>query len=160
MQKFEERIGVKIPGKGHYMATVLVGPLDEDEAILRRLSTIVGTIFNVTGTKYEVVSSEPFKMKVIARDGEPVVEDEPVKAKEAPKEIPRKSEPPESTKRVSLPPEPAVGEVWKPRDPRRIASFTVMAIEDGHAVTDDGRRIQLARFPRYERVSVSQAKVS
>lgn len=149
MSKHEERIGVKIPGQGYYMLTVMVGTLDSDEEVLSRITKKVGSVFNVSGVKYELVKSEPYTLlRLPSEDDEEPAPRKPVQAT-------RKSEPPESTKRVSLPPGPAVGEVWKPRDPRRIASFTVVAIKDDHVVTDDGRQIQLARFPRYERVSVA-----
>ena len=48
---------------------------------------------------------------------------------------------------------PRPGEVWRPRDPRRKATFTVKAVTDTEVVAEDGRSIQLDRMKRYERVS-------
>lgn len=131
--RHEEQIGVKLPDNTHYIATVLTGALDTDEDILKRISTKVGTVFNVTGVKYEVVSSDPFRLKKLHEPRGKTFE-EPV---------------PDSGKRSTG---PAIGETWRPKDPRRKAPFTVRAIEGDHVVTDDGRKIQLARFHRYERV--------
>lgn len=158
MQKHEERIGVRIPGQGYFMVTAMVGPFESDEEVLPRISTTVGTIFNVSGTKYEVTRSSPFTLKKLpSADEESEEEAPPPPPKRAkPAKVERVSEPPPpSERRASLPPGPQVGERWKPRDPRRIASFIVVAVEDDHVVTDDGRKIQLARFPRYERVDVT-----
>lgn len=166
MPKYEEQIGVKIPGQGHYMVSLEVGPFDTDEQVLSRISTKVGTIYNVTGQKFEVVSSQPFKLKKLNR--EPSEEDVEAPKKSRPPKKPSEPSPqslneipPPSERRTSAPSsEPQVGERWKPRDPRRIASFVVVAIEADHVLTDDGRKIQLARFPRYERVDTAAAKAS
>jgi hypothetical protein len=155
MQKHEERIGVRIPGQGYHMVTALVGALESDEEVLARISKVVGTVFNVSGTKYELLSSSPYRLKRLPNEDEEGEAEAP--KKEPPKKEPRvKAEkppkppkPPEEEKKIAL---PQVGERWKPRDPRRIAAFTVVSIADDHVVTDDGRKIQLARFPRYERV--------
>jgi hypothetical protein len=172
MPKYEEQIGVKIPGQGHYMVSLAVGPFDTDEQVLSRISTRVGTIFNVTGQKFEVVSSQPFKLRKLVDKSSSDDEEEAQKARppkagppkvEAPKTepLPRHvTEPPPSEKRTALPAGPQVGERWKPKDPRRIASFVVVAVEDDYALTDDNRKIQLARFPRYERVSEAPSKAS
>jgi hypothetical protein len=169
MQKHEERIGVRIPGVGQYMVNVMVGPFDSDEEVLARISQKVGTVFNVLGTKYEVVSGNPFKLKKLPNpddeDGTPEEEHPKPKAEDKPKpakkEAPAKEDAPASKRReapsVVM---PQVGERWKPRDPRRIASFTVVAVESDHVVTDDGRHIQLARFPRYEKVPETTSKAS
>jgi len=47
--------------------------------------------------------------------------------------------PPQSERRASV---PAVGECWKPKDPRRIASFTVKEVipEQDLVITDDNRK--------------------
>lgn len=119
----EERIGIKFPDGTHHIVVVQVSALEDDETILRRFSSPVGTIFNVTGTKYKVVAVEPFELERI-----------------------------ESVKE-SLPSVlPMVGQVWKPKDPRRKGTFTVVELDGDEVVTDDGRRIQLSRFNRYERL--------
>ncbi len=159
MPKYEEQIGVKIPGQGYYMVSLEVGPFDTDEQVLSRISTKVGTVYNVTGQKFEVVSSQPFRLKKLTVKPEP---------KEDEDEAPRRSRPP---KKISISPSepsrptsqltgPQVGERWKPKDPRRIASFLIAAVEDDYVLTDGGRTIQLARFPRYERVSIAASKAS
>lgn len=130
-----EEIGVTLPGQGQHIVTVQVGPLETDEEVLRRLSTQLGTVYNVAGVKYEVVSSVPFRIRKLEA---PVVMQDDVRA-------------PESDK-VPVSGGPAVGERWRPKDPRRKAAFTVQAVENQHVVTDDGRRIQLSRFSRYERL--------
>ncbi len=182
MRTHEERIGVVLPGQGPHIVTVQVGALETDEVVLRRISTALGTIFNVGGVKYEVVSSSPFRLKRIAnkpREEEAVDEEPPaieVVPEEAaqisteavpleaqapePVEKPSTVRPPESSSRLNTINGPRVGERWRPKDPRRKADFIVVAIEDDHAVTNDGRRIQLARFRRYERVPSSESKAS
>lgn len=126
----EENIGVRLPDGTRHMATVRVGALDSDEDVLQRISSRVGTIFNVTGVKYQLVSADPFRLKKLSNseDGTPIVE--VIK---------------------TLPTTPIVGERWKPKDPRRKTSFTVKEVFADHILTDDGRTIQLARFSRYER---------
>ncbi len=47
---------------------------------------------------------------------------------------------------------PQVGERWRPKDPRRKNSFTILKIEGDTAHTDDGRTVKLDRFRRYERI--------
>lgn len=153
MPKYEEQIGVKIPGQGYYMVSLAVGPFDSDEEVLSRISTKVGTVYNVTGSKFEVIRSSPFKLKRLAQKDD--VDDAP--------EAKRTSiDPPPSSERRSTesPPNPQVGERWKPKDPRRIASFLVVKVEADHVVTDDGRTIQLARFHRYKRVASASSKAS
>lgn len=168
MPKHEEKIGVKIPGQGYYMVSLEVGPFDTDEQVLSRISTKVGTVYNVAGEKFEVVKSSPFKLKKLASNTEEADEPRPKrepKPEKAPSKVPpkpeRKSGPPPSDRRsAASSPVPRVGEQWKPRDPRRIATFTVVAVENDYVVTDDGRKIQLARFPRYERVNQAASKAS
>jgi len=147
MIKYEEQIGVRLPGGLLHLATVKVGALESDEEILARISTEIGTLFNVTGTRYIVTSSKPFKLKQIKDDAEPVESKvrTQVKTDSAQGDFKKL----ESHNETSM---PAVGECWRPRDPRRVSSFFVKAIEGDHAVTDDGRRIQLARFVRYDKV--------
>jgi hypothetical protein len=134
-QGFEEKIGVRLPDGTRHMAVVRVGALDSDEDVLKRISTRVGTLFNVTGTKYLVTCQDPFRLEKVIGDEE-VPADSGVIAAPAAK--------------VSAGPQ--IGETWRPKDPRRKASFIVLAVEEGHVVTNDGRRIQLTRFKRYERV--------
>jgi hypothetical protein len=161
MPKFEEQIGVKIPGQGHYMVSIAVGPFDTDEEVLARISTRVGTIFNVTGTKYEVVCSSPFKLKKLTEKSESEEDEPPPKKSRAPKEAkPTNETPPPLSKRRDAEIGPQVGETWKPKDPRRIASFVIVSVEADHVVTDDGRTIQLARFLRYERLKEASSKAS
>lgn len=146
------------------MVKVLVGALESDEEVLKRISTTVGTIFNVLGTKYVVTKSSPFAIKKLgARKSEDADSEENV-VQEAPETLPQPEpveaapapiedeSPPESERRTVLTSIPSVGERWKPKDPRRKASFVITAIDGDHAVTDDGRRIQIARFKRYERL--------
>ena len=130
---FEEKIGVRLPDGTCHMAVVKVGALDSDEDVLKRISTRVGTLFNVTGQKYVVTSQDPFLLKKLADE-----EEVPV----TPVQIDTSG--------------PQVGETWRPRDPRRKASFIVIAVEEDHVKTNDGRRIQLARFKRYERVETQE----
>lgn len=134
-QGFEETIGVRLPDGTRHMAVVRVGALDSDEDVLKRISTRVGTRFNVTGTKYEVTSENPFRLKKLHQKSEA-----------------------QEVQEGGL--TPAVGETWRPKDPRRKASFIVLAVEDGLVKTDDGRSIQLARFNRYERVEGSADQTS
>lgn len=119
----EEQIGVKFPNGTHHIVTVRVSALEEDEAILKRLASEVGTVFNVTGVKYKLVSKDPFELQKLSE--------------------------PEGFTGVL----PVVGETWKPKDPRRKTSFTVVEVDEDSVLTDDGRRIQLARFHRYERIT-------
>lgn len=164
MRTYEEKIGVRLPGHGFEVVTMRVSGDATDEEIMRRISTAVGTLFNIGGVKYEVTSSLPFRIKQLPREQEPepaVEKPKAVKPKQEPKPKADSVPPPPSERRVSLQVTPRVGERWKPKDPRRIADFTVVAIEGDQAVTDDGRRIQLARFKRYEQVSDGPAsKVS
>ncbi len=160
MPKYEEQIGVKIPGQGYYMVSLAVGPFDSDEQVLSRISTKVGTVYNVTGSKFEVISSSPFRLKRLVQKAE-VDEEEKVVAPKAKVQQPASEPPPASERRPSQPAvAPQVGEQWKPKDPRRIASFLVVVVEADHVVTDDGRKIQLARFHRYERVTTAASKAS
>jgi len=160
MRTYEEKIGVRLPGQGFSIVSMRVSGDDTDEEIVRRISTQVGAQFNIGGVKYEIVSSLPFKLKKLPREQEHEPEEEMPKPA-ATKKPKADSVPPPSERRVAQPDMPRVGERWKPKDPRRIADFTVTAIEGDHAVTDDGRRIQLARFKRYERISDGPAsKVS
>jgi len=151
------------------MVTVLVTGLESDEELLQRISKDVGTIFNVTGTKYLVVSSDPFQLKNITDEGEPEMvtpvaskssgRSNPVAKLEPPK--PASVPPPESERRISHPGGPLVGERWRPRDLRRTdKAFTVVAVHEDHLVTDAGRKVQLARLWRYERVDPSEEPAS
>lgn len=47
---------------------------------------------------------------------------------------------------------PQPGEVWRPRDPRRKASFTIKAVTGTEVIAEDGRTVQLDRMSRYEKV--------
>lgn len=162
-RKYEEQIGVKMPDGSRYMVTVIVSVHDSDEEILQRITKQVGTVFNVTGTKYRVTSSEPFRLKKLKEDEDvssvEAASPEPVAVQDDNQPTPQEDEP-KSERRLAAPVAPAVGERWKPRDPRRKTSFLVVEIDGDHAVTDDGRRVQLARFWRYERLSGPETKVS
>lgn len=123
-KRIEEQIGVKYPNGAHHVVTLQVGVLDSDETVLKRLVREVGTVFNITGTKYKVVSIDPFVFKRLGGENE------------------------EALPQVL----PTIGETWKPKDPRRKTSFKIIGLEGDAALTDDGRRIQLSRFNRYERL--------
>jgi hypothetical protein len=144
---YEESIGVKVPGQSHQIATVRVSATDSDEDVLRGISKIVGTVFNVTGVRYELVSAEPFKLKRLngSKKKNLTVDDPPE----------------ESLEVFGLPPELSketkvagfqVGETWKTKDKRRSTTFKVLEIDGDFALTDDGRRIQRARSCRYTRI--------
>jgi hypothetical protein len=47
---------------------------------------------------------------------------------------------------------PRVGDVYRPKDPRRKGSFAVVRIENGVVHGDDGRRVHMSRFKRYVKV--------
>lgn len=167
MKKHEEQIGVRLPDGRRYMATVQVGPLESDEEILVRMTKDVGTIFNVNAQKLLVVSLDPFRLKNITEveeeDEEPKTRKRPerptpaapvpvvvatVETEAAPVEV---DTAPKSERRQTTS-GPSVGERWRPKDPRRIASFVVRDIQGDEVLTDDGRSISLNRFGRYVRV--------
>lgn len=163
MPKYEEQIGVKIPGQGYYMVSIEVGPFDTDEQVLARISTRVGTVYNVSGQKFEVVRSDPFKLKklVVKPEKDDEEEDEKPKVRKTkPPKPPVSEPPPPSERRVQPSDGPQVGERWRPRDPRRIKSFVILAVKKDYVLTDDNREIQLSRFPRYERVAAATSKAS
>lgn len=161
-----EYVGITIPGKGKRIGQIAIGPYEKEEEIFRKISTIVGTQFRLAGIDYEVVCSEPFKLVQLTQGQEPfklksrgpevtesvfaedtlVVEDQ----SEAKVETTAVTTPQKPSVRVAG---PAVGERWRPRDPRRVASFTIVKIEGETVFTDDGRTVKLDRFKRYERVS-------
>jgi hypothetical protein len=58
------------------------------------------------------------------------------------------SEPPPS----GVQPMVQVGQTWKPRDPRRKASFTVAKIDEDFVYAEDGRKVARERLKRYEMV--------
>jgi hypothetical protein len=175
MKKHEEQIGVRLPDGRRYMATVLAGALETDEELLVRMTKEVGTIFNVNAQKLLVTSLNPFRLKNITEVTEeedepkpsrrpermtlppaPVVISPPVEVRPP---IETAVDPPAETveaapksERRSTTSGPAVGERWRPKDPRRIASFTVKEIQGDVVLTDDGRSIALNRFSRYVRV--------
>jgi len=154
MKKYEEQIGVRLPDGRRYMATVLVGPLESDEEILVRMTKEVGTIFNVNAQKLLVTSLKPFRLKNITEveDGEDNVRDLKVRR---PKAEPVEREP--KSERRPAASTPVIGERWRPKDPRRLASFVVKDVTDDAVLTDDGRSIALNRFGRYVRVEGGSA---
>lgn len=160
MRTLEETIGVRVPGQGYQLATVRVRATDSDEDILRGLSRVVGTTFNVSGTQYELISLEPYKLKRLVtpkrKDGtvdDPVDEViEVVTTSEVIKSPPGLLPLPNAGAKGIT---PCVGETWKTKDKRRSTTFTISAIDGDYAVTPDGRRIQLARFCRYERLDLT-----
>jgi hypothetical protein len=182
MKKFEEQIGVRLPDGRRFMATALVGPLESDEEILSRMTNDVGTIFHVNGQKLLVTSLKPYRLKNITDDAveesSEVPSDDSVKPVAAPvpeevtqehlepvvQKLPEPEPQPDPPVIQSAPePEPksrrrpstivpAVGERWRPKDPRRIASFVVKEVRGAEVLTDDGRSIALGRFDRYVRV--------
>jgi hypothetical protein len=166
MKKHEESIGVRLPDGRRFMATALVGPLESDEEILERMTKEVGTIYNVTGQKLLVVCLNPFKLKNITEREEDFEEPREREVKKVPsvakvEPVVSKNEPeeaePESERRSSST-IPAVGERWRPKDPRRIASFVVKDVQGEAVLTDDGRSIDLKRFSRYVRVEAAPLK--
>jgi len=141
--RYAEQIGVRLPDGTRQTVTVHVVT---DEEVLRHVSTVVGTIFTVKGKEFEVTSKYPFRIKKIRDVVEvepPVLESTPPPSEEEPKEELTADEPvaspPQSERRASV---PAVGECWKPKDPRRIASFTVKEVipEQDLVITDDNRK--------------------
>lgn len=48
---------------------------------------------------------------------------------------------------------PRVGETWKPKDPRRKATFTIRAVTASEVIGEDGRTVSLERLKRYVRVA-------
>lgn len=162
MKKHEEQIGVRLPDGRRYMATVLAGALETDEEILVRMTKEVGTIFNVNAQKLLVVSLNPFRLKNITEVDEG---DEAPKPKK--ERLPEPTRPVEPVEKVEAAPQserrlsssgPAVGERWRPKDPRRIASFVVKDVQGDVVLTDDGRSIALSRFSRYVRVEEAATK--
>ena len=168
----EETIGVKVPGRGHQLATVRVSATDSDEDVLRGISKVVGTIFNVTGVRYELVCAEPFKLKRLngSKKRDLTVDDPPEEEEIVEVVAP---EPPVVKAVIEVPPLPKdlpvvfkapskvvpektvgfqVGETWRTKDKRRQTTFKVVSIDGDFAVTDDARRIQLTRSCRYERI--------
>lgn len=173
MTKYEEQIGVRLPDGRRYMATVLVGPLESDEEILVRMTKEVGTIFNVNAQKLLVTSLKPFKLKNITEtEDEDSEVQRPARIKltdyaqlstEAQEEARRAlvskakvEREPKSERRPSAS-TPVVGERWRPKDPRRLASFVVTEVTEDSVLTDDGRSIALNRFGRYVRVEGNAA---
>lgn len=172
MRTLEETIGIKVPGQRYQLATVRVRATDSDEDILKRLSRIVGTVFNVTGTRYELLSFEPYKLKKLggSNDRATTVDDpveasvEPVKTPKAPKiktSTETQVEPTKTSETIAVTTkdvkssDPKVGETWKTKDKRRSTTFKIAAIEGDYAITNESRRIQLSRFCRYERVDLT-----
>lgn len=165
---------MKVPGRGHQLATVRVSATDSDEDVLRGISKIVGTIFNVTGVRYELICAEPFKLKRLngSKKRDLTVDDPPeeeevieVAAPEpsiikAITEVSPSPKDPPVAKAFKAPPKVVpektigfqVGETWRTKDKRRLTTFKIVSIDGDFAVTDDARRIQLARSCRYERI--------
>lgn len=163
---------MKVPGRGHQLATVRVSATDSDEDVLRGISKVVGTIFNVTGVRYELVCAEPFKLKCLngSKKRDLTVDDPPEEEEIVEVVAP---EPPVGKAVTEVPPLPKdlpvvfkapskvvpektvgfqVGETWRTKDKRRQTTFKVVSIDGDFAVTDDARRIQLTRSCRYERI--------
>jgi hypothetical protein len=119
-----ERVCVNIPGQGKAIVEARADPADDDRDIAIRLAER----FPV-GTTFGFAGA---KWKSVSKDPPGVVE----VGAEAPK--------------AGL---PKVGQVWKPKDPRRVSSFKVASVTSTDVVADDGRRVSLDRWSRYTLVS-------
>jgi hypothetical protein len=184
--RYAEQIRVRLPDGTRQTVTVHVAP---DEEVLRHISSVVGAIFTVRGVRFKVTSKYPFQVKKLppkitsaVEEAEPppvveeetappvveevaappVVEDVQVNAVEEPVPPAPRESAPKSERRNAAVVLPAVGERWRPKDPRRKADFTVMEIIPEHdlVITSDNRKIQLSRFKRYERIEEPKAQVS
>lgn len=133
----EETIVVQVPGHGSQLVHCRMKPGEGDDEVAKRLSFRFksGTVLGIDGAKWRVDGPGNVTLMFDPIDGvypkgNGSVEERQAAAKELPQP----------------------GETWKPKDPRRKASFKVLKVEDDHVHTDDGRTIQLARMVRYERV--------
>ncbi len=122
----EETVSVHVPGASIQFMQVLCRPDEGDDEIALKLSLTFrpGTVLGISGgTKWRINGPENVALV------------------NAPKMLaPSKDR-------------PQVGQTWRPKDPRRKASFTIVGVSGGEVRTDDGRTIQLARMSRYVRVS-------
>lgn len=129
-----ESIGVRLPTGEVTTLRVAVKYSEDDQEIAQRLAKGFppGTMLRVDVNRFQVVSQDP-----------PIVE--PALSEE-PSSI-RDSEPPKSDK---SPITARIGQRWVTKDSRRKQEpFEIVAIEDGHALTDKGSKIKLDRLSRY-----------
>lgn len=145
-----EKICINIPGQGKTIIDAAVRPSDGDREIATRLAKgfPIGTVFAFSGVKWKSTSKEPPHVEEIlpGQSGAPHVEQEPQSVKP-----PAQRAIPTTTPAQASRPQP--GETWRPKDPRRIATFKVQEVTDLEVVADDGRRINLDRWSRYVRVA-------
>lgn len=148
-----ERVCVNIPGQGKAIIDAQVNPSDDDRDIAIRLAKgfPIGTTFHLAGAKWRSISKDPPNVEEITgSDTVPAPRSlEPVAASAGPLPTPAPTPAP-ATSALSALPRP--GEVWKPRDPRRIAAFKVQEVTATDVIADDGRRVSLDRWRRYVRV--------
>lgn len=158
----EETIIVQFPGESAQLMNHQPPPGAGDDDIAKQLSHRfrAGTMLTIDGAKWRVEGPNNVTLVYDPIDGlypkghskpaEPAVkpkrrfEEMAEKAGELPTGLLACMSPPLDIK---------PGDRWKPKDPRRKSSFTVVKILDGEVYTDDGRTIQLSRMSRYERVS-------
>lgn len=68
-------------------------------------------------------------------------------------EVPKlQRETPNKERTISQKTLPKIGETWRPKDPRRKASFKILDIINDTVHTDDGRTVKLERLRRYVKV--------
>lgn len=150
----EETIIVQFPGESSQLLTYRVAPLDSDADIAKRLSHRLraGTVLTIEGAKWRIEMPDQVTLVYDPVDN---VKALPPKPRRSFEEWARKVGPPPSGLLACRTPplEIKPGDVWKPKDPRRKTSFTVLKVEGGEVYTDDGRTIQLSRMSRYERVT-------
>ena len=156
-KRHEEVLSVTLPGGRLQLATVFVNATDTDEDVCKGISQVVGTIFRISGVSYKLTRLDPYTLKRldVKKTRELTVDDPPEEVSEVhnvkPDLTPSVSEVLENFVRpYGL---PQAGETWKTKDKRRSTTFRIATIEGDFAITEDGRRIQLARFRRYERIS-------
>lgn len=165
-----EYVTIVSPSGDRHIIEVPVRITEDNVDIARRLaaSMKVGTIIGVSGDRFSVESSSPVQVRLLLKEADPdEANDGPLSSRTPmgkPESVPPLAQPPspedEAAEIFRAPDsgedgsseEPKVGEVWRPRDPRRKSSFRVVAVNGDVVTTSDGRRIQLARFKRYDRV--------
>lgn len=154
-----EKVCVNIPGSVKAVIEAPAAPSDDDRDIATRLAKgfPVGTIFGFSGAKWKSISKEPPQVVEITH----LQEAAPKKRKsfdemmEAVGPLPTAvlvGHEPFASSQPSQNRMPKPGEVWKPKDPRRVASFKVKEVTSSEVIADDGRTVSLERWSRYVRV--------
>ncbi len=140
-----EKICIDIPGQGKTIIDAAVRPSDGDREIATRLAKgfPIGTVFAFSGVKWRSTSKEPPHVEEILL-GQPTV------SRSLEQKVQVEAPPTDRVPLTATRPQP--GETWRPKDPRRIATFKVQEVTDLEVVADDGRRISLDRWSRYVRV--------